>query len=393
MTVVFNVNKKAQDSLGNKVLEKADVLSAIKNRFGENIEAADAVYPFIAYNEAADMNFYEMIQRKDEDWQSKYGDRLMKDLLIKSLKGFSHPFVEAIHTAYDRHYPIVLSPDSVWMCIAQGFANHVNMNSNLLKEKFVNHEIKKLIVLRRDDFIKGSSDNNWQDCFPEFSDKIRESIGKKVDLVINKFSTTGLIEKSVSEIVLMDAVKAYFKFGVETMCGIPKVTLTGTIEDWENIFLRAENLSEFDLEWWCNGLLPVLEKLIATSKGNPDIDFWDEIYKKNNGSGGPYISGWINTLFPYIQVGKQMIKNSYIEKYKIGKPGGGGPKPTHFPNGLSRVPFKWQYFNTVHDMEFLGGMVGFYQDPNTLSISPNIGWAIRDMGISRSGEIDPNEDW
>src|SRR5688572_4474466 len=37
-----------------------------------------------------------------------------------------HPFVEAVHDAYAMHRPLVISPDMVWLMVAQGFAKHVD---------------------------------------------------------------------------------------------------------------------------------------------------------------------------------------------------------------------------------------------------------------------------
>src|SRR5262245_50441118 len=38
-------------------------------------------------------------------------------------------FLRAVHAAYALHYPLVLTPDAVWLSIAQGFAAHVNVNA------------------------------------------------------------------------------------------------------------------------------------------------------------------------------------------------------------------------------------------------------------------------
>ena len=65
----------------------------------------------------------------------------------------------AVHLAYHRHYPLVLTPDAVWMCIAQGFAHHVSQNAEKLRNMFVDHDGKKTLVVRRDDFVRGSVDN------------------------------------------------------------------------------------------------------------------------------------------------------------------------------------------------------------------------------------------
>ena len=127
------------------------------------------------------------------------------------------------------HRPIVLSPDMIWLLIAQGFAIHVNEHAEEMRNHFVSHEGKKKLVVRRDGFIKGSLENPWENVFDEFSTHIRREIGKtNHELIVSQFSTTGVIEKAVNEVVLMDSMKAYFKYIVYTRCGIPEVRLEGT---------------------------------------------------------------------------------------------------------------------------------------------------------------------
>ena len=46
-------------------------------------------------------------------------------------------FVGAVHLAYSQHYPLVLSPDMLWQCVAQGFSTHVNQNAEKLRHMFV----------------------------------------------------------------------------------------------------------------------------------------------------------------------------------------------------------------------------------------------------------------
>jgi len=33
-----------------------------------------------------------------------------------------HPFMATMHLAYANHYPMTISPDMIWLLIAQGFA-------------------------------------------------------------------------------------------------------------------------------------------------------------------------------------------------------------------------------------------------------------------------------
>lgn len=356
--ISFDVNKKALQTLGTKKLTPIDSQKAFSNRLKNPVEACGATQ-------------LNLVGRC-----------------------FSHPFVEAAHIAFAEHYPLVLTPDSVWLCIAQGFANHINVNAEALRKRFVSHEGKKAIIIERNSFRKGSPDNDWQGAFSEFSDKLAEYIGKKRDLVVSNFSTTSVIEKAASEVVLMDSMKSYFKFGMRTMCGIPSITLMGSVDDWRNIRTRAENLIEYDLDWWAKGLLSVTDHLVKAAEGNPDVKFFDSLYKEGGGSGGPFASGWMNVLFPYLEGhAGNLMKNTYAENWDDTRGWGGGPTLDAYTNGLAKVPFKWQVYGTTYDMELLGGLVGVAQDETTLAVTPTVGWAVRDTGTSKEGPIDENEDW
>src|SRR5262249_32751746 len=103
-----------------------------------------------------------------------------------------HPIVAAVDLALNDHPPRVLSPGMLWLLVAQGFANHVNVNAEALRPKLVEHAGRVTIVVRRDDFIKGSPENPWPEVFSEFSQHIRGHIGATThDLLLPDFSTTG----------------------------------------------------------------------------------------------------------------------------------------------------------------------------------------------------------
>lgn len=296
--------------------------------------------------------------------------------------GTTHPMVEAIHTAFAEHYPLVLSPDDVWLCLAQGFAMHVEADTEALRSRFLRHEGKLELEIIRDQFVKGSPDNDWQGCFAEWSDAIAAHIGKKRDLVVSSFSTTGPIERSASELVLMSAMKNYFDFKLLTRCGIPAITLLGTVDDWRAIQRRAEVFAEFDLADWVQVLLPVLDQFVAAAAGRADRGFWQSIYKQKGGSGGPYVTGWINVLFPYLDGGggpfDRIERNDYALTWSQDMDADfRGTTLGAFPRGLSHVPFVWKYLGTTIPMGLSGGFVGISQEPGTLAVRPAIGWAVQ----------------
>lgn len=272
-----------------------------------------------------------------------------------------HPFVQTVHEAFDKHLPLTLSPDDVWLCIAQAFAMHIDKHAEQLRDRFVRHAGKTEIVVIRDGFVKGSADNDWPGVFGAFSDAIASHIGKQRELVVADFSTTGATERAASEVVLMSAMRHYFDYTLITRCGIPRITLLGTPADWRAIEQRARVLAEYGLE-----IDPTaLAQLTAAAEGKPDRAMWQSFYKLEGGSGGPYANGWINALFPYIGDGRPNV------------PKRRGTALHEFPSGLSIAPFLWKYLGRDLKMELVAGFVAVSQDPTTLGVRPAIGWAVR----------------
>ena len=55
------------------------------------------------------------------------------------------PLLYGFYTAHCNHYPISIKPDDIWLLIVQAFSNHVNANSEELRELFVNFKDKKTL--------------------------------------------------------------------------------------------------------------------------------------------------------------------------------------------------------------------------------------------------------
>ena len=295
-----------------------------------------------------------------------------------------HPFAAAALRAFDGHYPLVLSPDHVWTLLAQGFANHVRVHGEELRSRVVDHRGRLVLTIRRDDFVKGDPNTPWHEVIAEFGQGITEHIGKKHDLVVADFSTTSELERTVSTLTLMDAVANYFDYRVVTMCGIPEITLLGTPEDWRSIRNRARVFHEFDLGWWVDALEIALDAFVDASQGRADAELWQSFVKMQSVSGGPYMTGWINILFPYLMDWQgRLVRNPHIRpcQRSKGEHFHGGAATRDLPGGLAAVAFVWEYLGQTIDMEFLGGFIGIEQRPDGALI-PALGWAVRETGNS-----------
>ena len=299
---------------------------------------------------------------------------------------------QAAHDAFYEHYPLVISPDAVWLCLAQGFARHVNQNAEKLRKRFVLFEGKKTLVVDRPDMELGTP-GPWHEVIAEFSQQIGGHIGKTRDLIVCDFSTTSLVERIASEVVLMDAFQGYFTYEMMCGCGIPEVTLLGTLEDWRSIRRRAAVFSEYGLEKWTKALLPVLDELVRTAEGTVDTQFWRSFFRYESGSGSSELTGWILTLFPYLDAltydpakrtsVRTPVPNQYLNDWKRRF----GPKDQmrndgadlgSLPTGMASAPVACTDVrtNVTTNLRFVGGLFGVTQDAATHALQPEAGWAI-----------------
>ena len=51
----------------------------------------------------------------------------------------------AVHLAFSEHRPLRLTPDHIWLTIAQGFSHHVNNHAATLRPKLVAHQGKMVL--------------------------------------------------------------------------------------------------------------------------------------------------------------------------------------------------------------------------------------------------------
>lgn len=313
---------------------------------------------------------------------SRYHGRLVAHVV-------SHPLIAALHEAFASHRPLCLSPDIIWLTITQGLAVHVNQNAERLRHHFVANEGKVKIEVRRDDFIKGSPENAWPEVFSEFSGKIQAHIGQAHALIVADFSTTGPVERAASEVALLDSMQSYFDYALHTACGIPSITLEGTAEDWGTISDRVQQFAQFDLDWWIRPLRRILEKFIDAASGKVDQKFWDSIYKYRGpkGSGSPRITGWVSAFFPYVKT----LNGTFHRNRSLGA--GFSKGRDTIPALPCKAPFKWKYLQTTYDMEFIGGLIGVSQDPRSLSLRPEIGWAVRETRSSGKFMPQSSDSW
>ncbi|TKG92949.1 DUF4419 domain-containing protein [Puteibacter caeruleilacunae] len=293
-----------------------------------------------------------------------------------------HSFFDGMYKAYASHRPFVISPDMIWLLISQGFAQHVNANSASLRDKFVNFDGKlTLMVKAKSDMLNGATvSKDWEAVFAQFTTQMSEHLGTDlINTLSSDFSTTTSIEKAVSEITIMEAMKPFFEFVVfRVACGIPEITLKGTTEDWLKVYNKARKLGKYDLKWWTKELEPILKEFIRTSKGHIDKKFWRNMFKIHTEKvyGSPkIIDGWIVKFFPYSKSGKRNNLSRLV-------------KGDNLPKEIVKVDLKYiEDFNgstKTIPLELWAGFIGLEQNKDDFSLTPKIGWMIRKKDVDYS---------
>ena len=283
---------------------------------------------------------------------------------------FEHPFLRGILTAYQQHRPFVISPDIIWLLISQGFARHISNNAEEFRKDIVNFENKKDLIIEANDIALGNPNSNWEGVFPQFVNQISDYTGKKLTNILTaNFSTTTATSKIVSQITVMETVKEYFNYKVIIIgCGIPRITIEGTTQDWEKILEKIKYISRFKLEWWTNELEPIIKQIIQAKKGNFDKAFWMDMVKAHTEKkyGSPTtIDGWIVKFFPYTKEGKRTDLKPITQINNLA-------------SEIVKVPFilEDEINKNTYKMEFWAGLIGLSQNKDDYTLKPEIGWAI-----------------
>ncbi|CAM9960870.1 unnamed protein product [Ectocarpus sp. 8 AP-2014] len=233
----------------------------------------------------------------------------------------SKGLISAIMTAYNTHCALVVSPDDVWLTILSQFCAYVNKNAEGLRDRVVGHEGKKELIV----YGYGSLETaDYAKLIKDLLGQIRQNIKSPelADWFRPGFSTTTETDEVCAAATAMATLQAYFEYTMCLACGIPSVTLMGTVEDWKLLREKIERMLEFEvqgnpegnvMELWVGYLRKVCDGFVESAE-HPDsaatVDFWDKVLShKNLGSGMNYTTGWVSAFSCFDKDGNFIGKN------------------------------------------------------------------------------------
>lgn len=299
----------------------------------------------------------------------------------------SHPFLQAVHLSYARHLPLELTPDMIWLLILQGFALHVQQNADSLASSLVFNKEKETITVFRPDYQPQSGDY-WEGIAADFSDMLATKTKDDLkEVLLPDFSTSTATEKLACQVSMMEALSPYFSYRLYILCGIPRITLKGSPQDWETLIAHTQALKKYDLHWWIDELMPILHEFKAASEGKAKKGFWKNIFLEEtvrDGCATEYFYwGWVFKFFPYLkqgynEEGKAVFARNPFMKKAIAPNDKDLPRFEFedIPNGLSVANLTLEGMAGNADLNIYAGFMGIKKQAKNNAVSPVITWFV-----------------
>ena len=289
--------------------------------------------------------------------------------------------IQGLSLAYKNHFPIIISPDMIWILILQGYSRYMEKYAENDREKYVNFEGQKTLYINRGNLqLSSATEKDWAGIMDECVEQISQYVGKEtISNLKSDFSTTNDTTLVVSHTSIMSAMKQYFKYEVLFEgCGVSYIILEGSLEDWKKIKSKLNYLSKFSLDWWTEHLIPIIDNIIKTKEyydahkniNNELIEFWKDMIKVKDSYDIYFpdiINGWIIKFIPKLDEEKPKLYEELHEK--------------DIPEQIISCPLKIielieDKFKIVYTCDLASGFFGMIQDKKTLAVKPVIGYAI-----------------
>ncbi len=141
--------------------------------------------------------------------------------------------------------------------IAQGIAQHITQNVEKLRQKFVDFDGKKEIIVEDNSLKIDSNKNDWSFVLKQFDEGCRKLTNNDiVDLMTCNFNSTSVTSQTASKCVLFKAMSEYIDFSTMTMSGIPEIILVGSVQDWKKVQTKCKKLKEMKIGF-INNIKPI----------------------------------------------------------------------------------------------------------------------------------------
>lgn len=204
-------------------------------------------------------------------------------------------FVQAVVQAYNDHHNLLIRPDDIWIAILSQLNLYINAHVEELHSFFVRHEGQRELEVN-------AHGNRYTVDFGAMAQDMSRLLMQNIndptlhDVIMPDFTTT--TDRIVCSVMMMSALKCYFRYTMRTRCGIPSITLLGEKSDYESILNHLNTVATLGKEplAFTRLLRPILAQFIRSFDEPPSLEFWSKICHYQAGSGTHHIGGWISAF-------------------------------------------------------------------------------------------------
>lgn len=205
------------------------------------------------------------------------------------------------------------------------FSLYVVAHETEMREYFVAHKGKQTLTVKA---VGSRYTVDFGGMAKEMTEQLEANIKDKSlkDWILPSFSTTTTTDTIVGAVLMMATLKKYFDYRFMLCCGLPSVTLAGTVEDWMALRARLEKLRGFGtpeqhphLHDWADLLTPIMSHFVdafsafptpdaVSTRGQEIREFFQRICHFQSGGSGPtYISGWLTYFCAFNRDGEWQL--------------------------------------------------------------------------------------
>jgi hypothetical protein len=261
-------------------------------------------------------------------------------------------YMEYLEMAWGNHYGVIMSPDIFWFILLNESASHIKENSEYYRSLFTTATEGKV------DIIVPTADPQLI-SLNLIANELRKLVPTDIDIFLPSFSTSTVSSAFAFKAAFADAMTPYYNY-MMLLCGIPKIQIQGTSEDWNKLSEGVDKLKSLLNK--DENIMKYFERVQNISKSiinnleSQSADFWKGMFSLERcGSGGQVdVRGWIVDM--------------YIKK----------PRPAYvnnFPTNTAKVPYK--LINTGQNFELSYGL--FSSNIEDGFLVPDFGFIINEV--------------
>jgi hypothetical protein len=226
------------------------------------------------------------------------GKMVVRDAITGTLR--HQNYLEYLAAAWKNHRGIVVSPDLLWHIVLNETAQHIKANAEKYRDLFTKSTEKVEIRVQTGDPELLP--------LPAIMAELEKLVPTSIALFRPEFSTSTDASRLAMMATFADAMSPFYNYSMY-MCGIPKVKVLGTEQDWNRFLFSLNSLTN---------IIPTLmtyydrvSKRVREISDETSPEFWAKMFSlKRCGSGSQVeVEGWINSF--YVKRPRPAYVNNY----------------------------------------------------------------------------------